>query len=55
MTETQKLIEAFLARGGAITRVPERNFHRKNYEAPILKNRRILADLQERAKKNMAD
>lgn len=51
MTDAQKAIQEYLARGGKITKVPAKNFHRNDYEAPVLKNRRILSDLVDRAKK----
>jgi hypothetical protein len=49
MTEQEKLIQEFLSRGGKVTKVPEKGARRKEFEAPVLKSRRILADLKARA------
>lgn len=51
----QKLIDDFLRNGGKITKVPSQHFKRADYEAPVLKTRRMLSDLKERAAKTAAE
>lgn len=55
MSSTQQLIEQFLAKGGKINKIPAQNYKRAEFEAPVLKTRRIIADLKERASKTAAE
>ena len=49
MTEEQKLIRDFLAKGGDIIRVPSKNFRRSDYESEKARNKRMMEELKKRA------
>ncbi len=44
-----ELIKQFLADGGKVTKVPEKNVRRSEFEAEKLKQRRLIKGLRERA------
>lgn len=49
MTDEQKLIRDFLAKGGNVIRVPSKNFRRSDYESEKARNKRMMEELKQRA------